>query len=32
MSTKNPRLKVLLSSDLYEVLEWIAEQEGKSLR
>ncbi len=31
MPTKNPRLNVVLSDELYERVEKIAEQEGKSL-
>lgn len=31
MPTKNPRLNVVLSSDLYETIEKIAKQEGKSM-
>lgn len=31
MPTKNPRLNVVLSDELYEMVEKIAKQEGKSL-
>jgi len=31
MPTKNPRLNVVLSDELYEMVEKIAMQEGKSL-
>lgn len=31
MPTKNPRLNVVLSNELYEMVEKIAKQEGKSL-
>ena len=31
MPTKNPRLNVVLSDELYEMVERIAKQEGKSL-
>jgi predicted DNA-binding protein len=31
MPTKNPRLNVVLSNELYEMVERIAKQEGKSL-
>ncbi|MBY0470729.1 ribbon-helix-helix protein, CopG family [bacterium] len=31
MPTKNPRLNVVLDSELYEVIEKIAKQEGKSM-
>jgi predicted DNA-binding protein len=31
MPTKNPRLNVVLDSELYEVIERIAKQEGKSM-
>ena len=31
MPTKNPRLNVVLSDELYEMVEKIAKQEGKSM-
>jgi predicted DNA-binding protein len=31
MPTKNPRLNVVLDSELYEMVEKIAKQEGKSM-
>lgn len=31
MPTKNPRLNVVLNDDLYETIEKIAKQEGKSM-
>ena len=31
MPTKNPRLNVVLTSETYEIIEKIAEKEGKSL-
>ena len=31
MPTKQPRLNVVLNSDLYKMVELIAEQEGKSM-
>ncbi len=31
MPTKQPRLNVVLNKDLYEMVELIAEQEGKSM-
>jgi predicted DNA-binding protein len=31
MPTKNPRLNVVLSTELYEMVERIAKQKGKSL-
>ncbi len=31
MPTKNPRLNVVLDDELYEIIEKIAKQEGKSM-
>jgi predicted DNA-binding protein len=31
MPTKNPRLNVVLNTDIYEIIESIAQQEGKSM-
>jgi predicted DNA-binding protein len=31
MPTKNPRLNVVLNTDIYETIEHIAQQEGKSM-
>jgi predicted DNA-binding protein len=31
MPTKNPRLNVVLNNDIYETIERIAQQEGKSM-
>jgi len=31
MPTKNPRLNVVLNADIYETIERIAHQEGKSM-